>query len=485
MSGTGSIEVAAGGVGLLAGAAAIAAVAVVGGAVVMLGKTVGTAAKGVQKVVDQGRLIRMNSVLGSYSASLSGLTDDGAEAVAQAAAQSQAELEMTAQILQREFEREPDLAAYIGKCTQARAKMTSSVLGAQLDLKKKHSDAIAAELRRVRTQMAADRDKTLEGIRALSADQAQQKARENAEARTMLDRAAAMVSNLAADAKSQSAQDAVAVLRETLQKAEAQLAGGMGQAAIATAFSVMENATVTLERILSEDETAMILHSQCTETAKSLQEQMEQLRSIDYSFKETNNGEPLELHIEDFTGFFCGAWEKIEQRIAAITERLASAQPEAFTEEELRALHDETEALTAQFMQELVLAYSRLYSNLMRNELAQTIVDSYAEMGFVEQPDEESDCDPLERTELVLTHPETGQTVRISLCPDLTDEGSMQTLISVEDHSEDLDDPALEQRRAEQRSKAAKAIAQSPLGASSGMTAVQKCKPGTGSRNSF
>ena len=64
-------------------------------------------------------------------------------------------------------------------------------------------------------------------------------------------------------------------------------------------------------------------------------------------------------------------------------------------------------------------------------------------------------------------------------------EGSIQTLISVEDHSEDLDDPALEQRRAEQRSKAAKAIAQSPLGASSGMTAVQKCKPGTGSRNSF
>ena len=106
-------------------------------------------------------------------------------------------------------------------------------------------------------------------------------------------------------------------------------------------------------------------------------------------------------------------------------------------------------------------------------------------MGFEEVPEQEDTGDPLNRTELVLVHAENGQTVRISLCPEVDCRGVVHTVISVADHTEDVTAPGVESRRAKQRSSAAEAIAQTPVARRNGILPTQSCTPGTGRKNAF
>ena len=482
MSGSGEI------IAPLAGAAVLvplAAIAVTAGAVVLTGKALAAGAKLAAEEAERARENRLGKSLDSFSGKIDDLNTELIRKLADSAENIQRKYETEINAIMEMASDEVDVTEYIKQCAEAEERMLAELDQSRQSIEQEAVETFRLEKKKISSVLSEKRTSLEASVKELSQDMAVREEQSCLLAEQALEQASEAVKSIKEMyGDTPSTKRLSNELDQALTRAKNRFGEQQYEASIVAAYAVTEQAATGVADILEEERRSAHYYNKCTAALQEIRNYLSNLSAIEYTFKDTNSGEPRLVKIDDFSLFFGEEWQKTINTANRIGAVLESASFNTFAYEELSDLLRELKAAKAEFTDGMQTAYKRLYNALLREEWADTIAQGYVEMGYEEiEPGEE--YDPLEKTVMLFESDDGEDFVKVTLRPEMTSSGNMEIRIDVDDHAGDLGKEDLEKERIARREEICEKLSNSSLGRKLGVMASQSCKTTTRNRNAF
>lgn len=482
MSGSGEILAPVAGAVAIVPVVALAATA---GAAVLAGKALVAGTRAAAKAAERAREKRLGRSLDSFTGKIDDLNIELNRKLADSANNIQSKYEKEINAIKEMADEEADVSDYIRQCAEAEERMLAELERSRETIKQEAANTLKTEKKKMSEKISKKRMDLEASVGKLEKKMADREEQIRTIAEGALEQAAEAARNIK---ELYGDTPAVKRLCDTLGQAYAGAGKRFGEkqyeAAIVAAYAVIEQAAAGASDILEEERRSAHYYDKCTALLQEIKNYLSNLRSIQYTFKDTNSGEPRLVNIDDFSLFFGEEWQRTAKTADKIGKALESTPHSSFVYEELSDMFEELRKAKAEFTEGMQTAYKKLHNALLRDEWADTIAQGYAEMGYNEiEPDEE--YDPLEKTVMMFESGSGDDLVRVTLRPQMTSSGNIEIRIDVDDHAEDLEKEGLEDERTARREEICEKLSSSHLGQRLGIIASQSCKTATRNRNTF
>lgn len=463
----------------------LAALAVTAGAAVLAGKALVAGTKFAVKQAEIARENRLGRSLDSFTGRIDNLNLELNRKLALSAENIQNKYEKEINAIREMAHDEADVTDYIRQCAAVEERMLEELERSRETIEQEAADTIVLEKKKMSLEISEKRADLEASVKKFENDIIDKEEQSRVVAKNALEQAAEAVQNVRETYNcTAEAKRLCGTLEQALSGAERRFDEKQYEAAIVVAYAVIDQAATGVVDILEAERHSSHCYNKCTTALQEIKNYLSELRSIEYTFKDTNSGEPRIIKIEDFSLFFGEEWQRTtltSDRVGAVLE---SASHGSFAYEELSDLLRELNEAKAEFAEGVQTAYKRLHNASLREEWADTIAQGYVEMGY-QEIDPGEDYDPVEKTVMMFESDDGEDYVKVTLRPEMTAGGDMEIRIDVDDHTEDLGKEGLERERVARREEICERLSSSPLGQKLGVMASQTCKTATRNRNAF
>ncbi len=482
MSGSGDILLAP---VLLAMVVPVAAMAATARAVSSAANAASSVVQFAGEQVNRVRINHASRKLGRYSEAVDRADEMAQETMSNAMSKCYSDYIEQTELLSAELSRTHDISEYVRKCEETQEKLSRELEKVSTKVEKQCKEYVESENKKIRAKLSAERQEVLDSISRISDSEELRKQTARDTAERLMSEAKGLISELKEECAENGYYERLLTLLENgLRDTENSFSDGMYEAAVINSYSVIDSVIDVLEKKQQAERKNIAIYAKCKASLEEIGCLLENCRSVDYTLEETADGQRQDINIDDFTVFFKGSWERIEESYNRISERINGSDFSNFVMEELVDLDDSAGRLLSEFRSEIVRAYDRLHNNLLRNEYADIVASEYEKMGFYEDyPDE--DTDPIDGTVMMFRKDSTGEVIKISLSPEERENGSLEIGINIQSHDDSCEDMSTEIRRSQQRQQLCNGIMNSGAGKKLGMSATHSCQRGTQNRNAF
>lgn len=458
--------------------ALIAAPLVIGvGAVALTAAGTAKIAKSVGSAVNEAaQTVRIGSIKGQLSEMTKAASefDDELSVEMEAASQdSYRRYEETVVRLEEEFRKEPDTAAFMDACREARSELDAELTQKRRQIQDEYVSRMNEEMRKQSAIMNALRRETEESVSRISDDLARkEKARELAA--EALAQAYAMIEEMKSSyGELRMCRETEKACRDIYERAMTHMEEGLFQAALTEAYSVKDTIVLRVSGMMEAQSRNRQAYIDTRALLETIIVQMEQMRQLDkahgneFTFDQTRSGEPMLIAVEDFSQYYRGAYQKLEERVQQISQRLCSEDFRDMSQEDISDAARELSELQNTFLRETSTAYERLNNELVRKETAKLLYARYKKKGYQPIPlsDEDMKVSAMDAIILRLEHKDTGERVYLNIKAVPDSEGHITMNVDIEDHSIYTgNDDEVEKARAKEREENCEAIRRSNAG---------------------
>lgn len=481
MSGSGEI------IAPIAGVVAIiplAAIAVAAGATILTGKALVSGIRLAAKEAERARENRLGESIGSFAGKIENINTDLNRKIADSAEIIQRKYEAEINALKEMASDEADVTGYIKQCAELEERMLAEIDQSRQTIEKEAADTIRIENKKISSSLSEKRALLESSINSLADDMASREEKSRVIAEQALEQAfetAKGINEMYGDTPT--AKHLYDELRKALKKVKKQFEEKQYEAVIIASYAVTEQAVTGVADILEEERRSAHYYNRCTVALQEIRNYISNMSVIEYTFNDTNSGEPRLVNIGDFSLYFGEEWQKTVNTADRIGKILESADHNGFVYEELSDILRELNAAKTEFTDGMQIAYKRLHNALLREEWADIIAQGYVEMGYEEK--EPAEYDPLEKTVMLFENSDGEDQVRVTLRSELMSSGNVEICIDVDEHAGDLSKVGLESERVARREEICDRLSDSSLCQRLGIMASQSCKNTTRNRNAF
>ncbi len=395
------------------------------------------------------------------------LNDDLATNMDMATRQCYADYERTLEALEEDCRKEPDMTAFLNGCQQAHQKLLSDIREKREELETTTIGGIHRQIQTAQAEMNQQRRETEESIQRI-ADDMERKRQTQEFTLAQIAEASAMINDFRNTySNCEIGRQMVSVCEETLEKAKRLLDEGLFEAAMTTAYAAKDTLLLKVSDILEAECKNRQLYSDCKANLETLKKLLQQHASVSYPFNETKNGKTIVKEIEDFSFYYRGEWEQIQQQIESCERQLSGKDFRDYIPENLQDLLTQLSEIQNHFLHETSIAYERLHCELLRKETGKLLFRRYQSLGYEILPltEEEKKISVLDSLIMNLRHTETGEEISLRLNASSDMDGHVSMNIQMEDHTEyEGNDEEIEEARVQARTENCEVIQNSNIG---------------------